>query len=74
MVPNCAKYHYLSRLCVEHKWFEDGMGYAPSEDLISMPRIELNLGSAITLDKRRQQMKSFGSGEKVCNLQIRYDF
>ena len=32
MVPNHAK-HYLSLLCVEHKWFEEGMGYAPLEGL-----------------------------------------
>ena len=31
-----------------------------------MPRIELKLGSVITLDKRRQQMRSFGSGGKKC--------
>ena len=29
MVPNCAKHHCLSRLCVEHKWFEKGIGYTP---------------------------------------------
>ena len=39
-----------------------------------MPRIELKLGSVITLGKRRQQMTSLGSGEKMCNLQIRYHF
>ena len=61
MVP---KHHYLSRLCVEHKWFEEGMAYATLYDLISVPRIELKLGLVITLDKRRQKMISFGSGGK----------
>ena len=63
MVPNCAKHYYLSGLCIEHKWFEEGMGYAPPLDLISVPRIELKLGSVKNLDKRRQQMASIGSGE-----------
>ena len=63
MVPYCAKHHYLSSLCVKHKWFEEEMGYAPPEDLILVPRIEWKIGSVITLDKRRQQM-TFGSGEK----------
>ena len=52
-VPNCAKHHDLNRLCVDHKWFEEGMGYAPPYDLISVPRIKLKLGSVITPDKRR---------------------
>ena len=52
MVPNHVKHHYLSRLCVEHKWFEEGMGYASTEVLISAPGRELKLGSVITLNKK----------------------
>ena len=39
-----------------------------------MTRIELKLGSVITRDQKRQRMTSFGSGEKVCNLEINYHF
>ena len=60
-----SRFHWcFCRLCVEHRWFEESMGYAPPEDLISVLRIELRLGSVITLGKRRQQMTSFGSAEK----------
>ena len=41
-----------------------GWGYAPPEDLISVLRIELRLDSVTTLNKRRQQMTSFGSAQK----------
>ena len=41
-----------------------GNGYTPPQDLISVPRIELKLGSVITRNKKRQQMTSFGSGRK----------
>ena len=54
MVPNHAKHHYLSRLCIEHKWFEEGMGYAPPKVLISTSGTELKFGSVITLNKRIQ--------------------
>ena len=26
MESNCTKHHYLSRLCVEYIWFEEGWG------------------------------------------------
>ena len=54
MVPNLAKHHYLSQLCVDHKWFEEEMGHAPPQVLISMPGTDLKSGSVITINKRIQ--------------------
>ena len=54
MVPNHAKHHYLSQLFIEHKWLEEGMGYAPPQVLISMSGTELKLGSVIGPEKRME--------------------
>ena len=57
MVSHCAKYHQVDwALSIDGSKREWGV-----QDLISMPRIELKLGSVITVGKRR----SFGSGKKV---------
>ena len=45
---------YLSRLCIEHKWFEERMGHKLEKILIFAPGMKLKLGPVITPDKRRQ--------------------
>ena len=45
---------YLSRLCIEHKWFEERMGHKLQKILFFAPGMKLKLGPVITPDKRRQ--------------------
>ena len=45
---------YLSRLCIEHKWFEERMGHELQKILICATGMKLKLGPMITPDKRRQ--------------------
>ena len=44
---------YLSRLCIQHKWFEERMGHKYQTILIFAPGMKLKLGPVITPDKRR---------------------
>ena len=65
MVPNHVKLHHLSRLWFEHKWFEEGMGYA-SPNFRAWYKAEIRFSDTIDdiIWLRR----------KKCDFQIRYHF
>ena len=67
MAPNRAKHHY--RLCVEHKWFEEGMAYAIFKIYFrAKNRVEIRFSDNPWQKETTDDM--IWLGKKVCNLII----